>query len=512
MGSDGDGGPAVEAQLNRPLAMTVDAEGNVFIGEYSGYRVRKGRPRRNHHNDRRQWNQGWGRGWSPATAAQFNYISGLAIDALGNVLVSDMNEARIRTISPAGRITTIAGTGRQGHSGHWGPAAKAEIETPEVSHSIPQGNLFLAEYWAGRLRKIDSAGIIQTIAGTGEQLSTGDMGLAIDAALDRPIRIAADSDGNLYVSEGYADRVRILRPTAELWRFSVPLGTSGESVLLTAANDGSLRWNSFPLMQGMETTASNGNRYAFGQTASGLIVASYIPERQTVELQEDKSVTLMTAEGRCLAHRRSGCNEWVPPYRGWHRVPAGMDRRAVEAGQVHHPNDCGHGRRCRGGSCDYGQTLSSLRCGGGFRWQRICVRFLQPTVYARLTRRASSQQLRGQEKGATTGDGGPATQAEFDTPKGIAINWLGEIFVADSETMWYARSTGREELPQSTPIDRYLIPFGLALDVFGNVLVAEISSSKSLGATDRLSWKSHSHRRCRGTARRLQRGRLGSRG
>lgn len=471
-GSDGDGGPAVEAQLNRPLAMTVDAEGNVFIGEYSGYRVRKVDLEGIITTIGGNGTKGGSGDGGPATAAQFNYISGLVIDALGNVLVSDMNEARIRTISPAGRITTIAGTGRQGHSGHWGPAAEAEIETPGGLAFDSQGNLFLTEFWAGRLRKIDSRGIIQTIAGTGEQLSTGDMGLAIDAALDRPIRIAADSDGNLYISEGYADRVRILRPTAQLWRFSVPLGTSGESVVLAAAEDGSLRWNSFPLMQGMETTASNGNRYAFGKTASGFVVATFIPEQQTVELQEGKAVTLMSGEdgawriGDQVAangyrHAEDG-KEYLLEWTGEQWRLAKYTIRTI-AGTV----DVAEGVPATTARL-FNPYDAAVDSDGN-----VYVSDSSNHRIRKIDTSGTITTIAGTGERGYAGDGGPATQAEFDTPKGIAINWIGEIFVADSRND-VVRKINRSGRITTINTNRPLFdPFGLALDLFGNVLIAE---------------------------------------
>lgn len=471
-GSEGDGGPAVEAQLNRPLAMAVDAEGNLFIGEYNGYRVRKVDLTGTITTIAGKGTKGGSGDGGPATAAQFNFISGLAVDALGNVYVSDMNEARIRMISPTGRIATIAGTGVRGSSGHGGPALRAELETPGGLALDAAGNLFLTEFWAGRLRKVDSAGIITKIAGTSEQLSTGDMGLAIDAALDRPIRIATDSDGNLYVSENYADRVRILRPTAETSRFAVPLGTSGESAVLTVTESGSVTWNGTALVHGLETVAANGNRYAFGQTASGTVVATYVPNTQTVELQGGRAVTL--TEGEDSAWR--------------------IGDQVVENGYRHVEDD---------------REYLLEWTGAQWRLARYTIRTIAgtidvaegvPATEARLfnpyfvafdstgnayVSEASNNRVRkidtsgiittiaGTGEEGYAGDGGPATQAEFDSPRGIGVNWLGEIFVADygNDVVRKIDVLGRITTVRTTrPLYN---PHGLALDLFGNVIVAE---------------------------------------
>lgn len=471
-GSEGDDGPAVEAQLNRPLAMTVDAEGRIFIGEYNGHRVRRVDLEGTITTIAGTGSKGGAGDGGPATAAQFNYISGLAVDALGNVYVSDMNEARIRMISRTGGINTIAGTGVQGFSGNRGPAFEAQLETPGGLALDAAGNLFLTEFWASRLRRIDSAGIITTIAGTSEQLSTGDMGLAIDAALDRPIRIATDSDGNLYVSEGYADRVRILRPTAKLSSFPLPLGTSGDSVVLTVTETGSVRWNRVPLVHGLEAVAANGNRYALEQTGSGAIVATYVPHQQTVELQEGKTVTLMAAEdgvwriGNQVAangyrHVEDG-QEYLLEWTGAQWRLAKYTIRTV-AGTV----DVAEGVPATEARLFNPHAVALDSAGNAYVTEASNNRVRKIDTSGIITT------IAGTGERGYAGDGGPATQAEFDSPRGIGVNWFGEIFVADygNDVVRKIDVLGRiSTISTSRPLFN---PDGLALDLFGNVLVAE---------------------------------------
>ena len=471
-GSEGDNGPAVEAQLNRPLTMTVDAEGNIFIGEYNGYRVRRVDLEGTITTIAGTGIKGGAGDGGPATAAQFNYISGLAVDALGNVYVADMNEARIRVISATGRINTIAGTGVQGFSGNRGPASQAQLETPGGLALDAAGNLFLTEFWASRLRRIDSAGIITTIAGTSEQLSTGDMGLAIDAALDRPIRIATDPDGNLYVSEGYADRVRILRPTATLSSFPLPLGTSGDSVVLTVTEAGSVRWNGAPLAHGAEAFAANGNRYALEQTASGAIVATYVPRQQTVKLQEGKAVALMAGEdgvwriGDQVAangyrHVEDG-QEYLLEWTGAQWRLAKYTIRTV-AGTL----DVAEGVPATEARLFNPHAVALDSAGNAYVTEASNNRVRKIDTSGIITTIAGT----GEEGYA--GDGGPATQAEFDSPRGIGVNWLGEIFVADygNDVVRKIDVLGRiSTISTSGPLFN---PDGLALDLFGNIVVAE---------------------------------------
>ncbi len=417
--------------------------------------------------------RGGGGDGGAATAAQLNFVSDLEADALGNIYLADINEGRIRKISPTGRITTIAGAGGRRHSGDRGPAIDAGLDTPGGIALDSAGNLFLSEYWPGWLRKINAAGIIDTIAGTGEQLSTGNMGLAIDAALDRPGYIAVDSYGNLYVSEFFGDRVRILRPTAKLSSFAVPLGTSGDSVVLTVSEAGSLRWNGAPLAHGTEAFAANGNRYALEQTASGAIAATYIPRQQTVELREGKTVTLVDGEagvwhiGDQVAangyrHVEDG-QEYLLEWTGAQWRLAKYTIRTV-AGTV----DVAEGILATEARLFNPQAVAVDSAGNAYVTESSNHRVRKIDASGIITT------IAGTGERGYAGDGGPATQAELDSPRGIGVNWLGEIFVADhgNDVVRKIDLLGRiATINTSGPLFN---PEGLGLDSFGNVLITEL--------------------------------------
>ena len=471
-GSEGDGGPATEAQLNRPNAIAVDADGNVFVGEYSGYRVRKIDTTGTITTIAGIGTKGGAGDGGPATSAQFNFISGLAVDGLGNVLVSDMNEARIRKIAPDGRIATIAGTGFGGHAGDGGPAVEAQIATPGGLALDVAGNLFVAEFWVGRLRKIDPAGIITTIAGTGEQSSTGDMGLATDAALDRPRNVAVGSDGRLYVAENYADRIRVLSPTAERSRFWVPLGNSGDSVAVIVEKDGSLKLDRSPLVHGLEVVASNGDRFAFGQTESGEVVARYSPNTQTVELEAGKALTLTAGEDgawrigdevatngyRHVEHGREYLLEWT----GAQWRLAKYTIRTV-AGTV----DVAEGVPATEARLFNPHAVALDSAGNAYVAEASNHRVRKIDTSGIITT------IAGTGERGYAGDGGPATQAELDSPRGIGVNWLGEIFVADNGNDVVRKIDVLGRISTITTSSPLFNPDGLALDLFGNIVVAE---------------------------------------
>lgn len=143
----------------------------------------------------------------PATMAQIGNIEGVAADHLGNVYLSDPDHQRIRKINSAGMISTIAGTGGTGFSGDGGPAALAQLNLPYGLAVDLAGYLYIADLGNNRVRRISPDGIINTYAG-GSQSLLGDLGLATAARLFAPRNLAVDNAGSLFISEFEGHRVR----------------------------------------------------------------------------------------------------------------------------------------------------------------------------------------------------------------------------------------------------------------------------------------------------------------
>ncbi|HEY6161373.1 MAG TPA: T9SS type A sorting domain-containing protein [Bacteroidia bacterium] len=144
----------------------------------------------------------------PATSARFLYPYGLALDASGNLYIADNGNNCIRKIDVNGIITTVAGTGAQGYSGDNGPATSATFYYPYDVAVDAAGNIFICDYGNSVIRKVDVNGMITTVAGTGVAGFSGDGGLAVNAKLDRPVGVDLDANGNMYISDGYNNRVR----------------------------------------------------------------------------------------------------------------------------------------------------------------------------------------------------------------------------------------------------------------------------------------------------------------
>jgi trimeric autotransporter adhesin len=205
-GSSGDGGPATGAQLTQPQALATDSAGNVYIADTVNNRIREVAPNGVITTIAGTGTAGYSGDGGPAASAQLNSPRGMAADAAGNLYIADFNNNVVRKISN-GTITTVAGNGSLGFSGDGGPATSAQLHNP-VSVAVDlAGDLYISDLQNYRIRMVTPNGVINTIAGNGTSASTGDGGPAISAQLAAPGSLAVDSSGNLYV----ADSVAVIR-------------------------------------------------------------------------------------------------------------------------------------------------------------------------------------------------------------------------------------------------------------------------------------------------------------
>ena len=215
----GDGGKATKAQLQEPVGLDVDRHGVIYIADRDNNAVRKIDAHGIITTIAGTGSAGFSGDGGPATKAMLDNPQDVAVDARGNVYVSDSNNHRVRMIDTHGIITTIAGTGEVGSTGDGGPATKAEINDPNGLVFDDEGNLYVADDTTPQIRKIDPHGVITTFAGTGESGHSGDGGPATEATLTYPIGLTFDADGNLYVADedGW---VRVITPDGIIETFA----------------------------------------------------------------------------------------------------------------------------------------------------------------------------------------------------------------------------------------------------------------------------------------------------
>ncbi len=247
-----DGSAATAAELNNPAGVAVDAVGNIYIADYYNNIIRKITPSGIIITIAGNGTAGFGGDGGSATAAELRTPSGVTMDAIGNIYISDYSNNIIRRVTPAGIISTIAGNGTPGFSGDGGNATNAELDGPygvvvdaigniyftedfngiirkvtpvgiistiAAGLSYPKGialdatgNIYIADDGNNRIRKVTLAGIISTLAGNGISGFSGDGGNATNAELNSPRGVVVDAIGNIYISDDGNHRIRTVTP------------------------------------------------------------------------------------------------------------------------------------------------------------------------------------------------------------------------------------------------------------------------------------------------------------
>jgi uncharacterized protein (TIGR03437 family) len=200
-GSDmvGDGGAAVAAQLDQPEGMVVDSAGNLYIADAANARVRKVSPAGIITTIAGTGQPGFSGDNGPAGSAQLDQPYGVALDSSGNLYIADFGNQRVRRVATGGTITTVAGNGQTGSNGDGGPATSAQMLSPRNLAIDPAGDIYVSEFVGHSVRRIATDGTITTFAGTGVAGFSGDTGPAVDAQLAFPAGLALDPAGNLYI-------------------------------------------------------------------------------------------------------------------------------------------------------------------------------------------------------------------------------------------------------------------------------------------------------------------------
>ncbi len=248
--SCGDGPNATAAQLGTPSGLAVDTAGNVYIAEEQSNKVRKLTPAgaistiAGNGSACALATGSCGDG-PDATAAQLRFPNGVAVDAAGNVYIADAGNNKVRKLTPAGAISTIAGDGSAcalatGSCGDGPDATAAQLRFPTGVAVDTAGNVYIADALSNKVRKLTPAGAISTIAGDGNLCaartgSCGDGADATAAQLRFPRGVAVDAAGNVYIADQFDDKVRKLTPAGAI---STIAGTGSACVTSPFCGDG----------------------------------------------------------------------------------------------------------------------------------------------------------------------------------------------------------------------------------------------------------------------------------
>jgi trimeric autotransporter adhesin len=259
-GFRGDGGPAISARFALPYRIAVDASENIYIADLNNNRIRLVTKSTGIittvAGDGTQSYKGDG---ALATSAGVPSPYQIAVDASGNIYISDTNIRRVRLVTKStGIITTVAGDGTQGYKGDGGLATSAGLTGPSGVAVDASGNIYIADFF--RIRMVTkSTGIITTVAGDGTEGFKGDGGLATSANFFNPQGVAVDASGNVYFADGNNDRIRQVTMSTGIITTVAGGGVSSDDV--ASFGDGGLATSAYVFAPRGIAVDASGNIY-----------------------------------------------------------------------------------------------------------------------------------------------------------------------------------------------------------------------------------------------------------
>jgi len=513
-GNGGDGGPATSARLNEPSGLAFDSFGNLYIADRSNSRIRKvtttgiistfafvpypgfvaidsadslyvssGVPTVIYKITSAGLVSTFAGGGSsdegdggPATSARI-FASGLELDAQGNLYIVESH--RIRKVTPAGIISTVAGSGVVGFTGDGGPAIAASVNTgagggyyPGIAVD-PSGNLYFSDSGNDRVRKVTLAGTITTFAGGGA--NPGDGGLALTADLSQPQDVTLDSAGNLYIADTGNARVRKVTADGRISTLAGngTYGFSGDGGPATAA--AVAPWSI--------AVDSTGNLYVSDPSRvrhvspSGIVrTVMTFPEPNpgnssgNFGLATDASGNLYAAAG------------------GYHRVfkvaPGGVVSTIAGDGSIGYSGDGGPAASAQmnnpsGVALDTSGNLYIAECGNH--------------IIRKVSASGLISTVAGDGSIGQSGDGGPALSAKLGCPRDLAVDAVGNLYFSDNHFEILIRKVdpagvistvaggGTQSISEgnlATGVKFGLSIPGMSLDPSGNLYVADSTNHR----------------------------------
>ncbi len=420
-----DGGPATNAALNAPTGLAFDGAGNLYITDSYEHTIRKIDGAGNITTIAGTGTRGSGGDSGPATQAQFYSPTGIAIDASGIIYVADKINNRIRKIAANGIIMTIAGTGSYGFSGDGGPAISAQLAYPTDVYVSPTGELLIADLGNRRVRKIAVDGTITTVAGNGISGFSGDGGMATSASFQSPNGLTSDADGNLYIADSFNNRIRKVDANGIITTIAGngAIGSAGDDGLATQAAIGSPSYLTFDASGVLYVTQASG--WIRRIDTNGVI--STIAGTGTVDFSGDGGPATQATLNNPAGIRVNAAGDIVVADKGNYRVRriSGGTISTIAGGFTGESGPATNGYLRSADFIDTPTNTSVDKLGNVYVTDRYSHQIKKVTPNGIIST------LTGTGVIGYTGDGGPAIQAKLAYPRGVTTDQVGNLYLVD---------------------------------------------------------------------------------
>jgi RHS repeat-associated protein len=543
-GFSGDTGQATAATLRYPQGLVALGDGSILIGDSSNHRVRRVAANGVISTFAGSANAGSAGNGGAATSASLSSPIGLAVDTSGLVFIADSSNHRIQRVALNNTITTVAGTHSSGYTsfGDGKPADLAQLRGPTDVATGPDGAIYIADTDHHRIRRINVDGTITTVAGNGVAGSQGDGDQAIYASLYYPSGVSVDASGNLYIADRYNHRVRKVAPNGIISTLAGTgvSGLSGDSGNATAAQlhypyavlalaDGSVLISD-QYNHRVRKVATNGTISTLAGTTSGFAGdgQAAVSARLTypIGLAADSAGRIFVADSSNHRVRRIGGDGKITTVAGTNAsgFTSFGDGRQANLAQLDNPRDVALGPDGSLYIAEYGRhrvrriqpngTITTVAGNGVSGYQgdgdlAIYASLSYPSgvvitsdgtlyiadSYNHRVRKVASNgiisTIAGTGESGLNGDGGLGTLAQLSYPYGVAVTGDGSVLISDQYNHRIRRVapdgvistlagtvsgfTGDGGAASSA---RMNYPLGLALDSAGQVLVADSSNQR----------------------------------
>ena len=459
------GSQAVTQTIGVPQGVSADGAGGFYVASSSQDRVYHVASNGTLTVVAGNGLSGFGGDGGPGPSAQLNYVHCIALDSSGNLYIADTNNNRIRKVTAAGIITTVAGTGAWGSRGDGGVATSAQLAAPRGVAVDQAGNIFLADSGNDVIRIVTTDGIISRVAGNGTRGLSGDNGPATSAQLSYPVGVAVDANGTLFIADRYNNRIRMVNSSGVIITLiaapvsdprSVAVDNAG-NVFVSDSGNNRVRMIS---PGGAVTTIAGGTAGFSGDGGPATAARLALP----IQVAADGTGNVFIADRGNYRVRRVNANGIIDTVAG-----TSDDGRSASLAQLNFPN------------------VIAVDGAGNL--------FIADTDSQRIrmiNRDGIITTIAGNGSWGFSGDGGPALSAQLNYPAAIAVDGAGNLFITDTNSHRIRKITpngiittvvgnGRQGSsgdggPASRAAMNY--PRGIAIDGTGNLHIADTDNHR----------------------------------